>query len=145
MSKKASAGERILGSMKQDHRAKAGKTGQTRSLRILLDECLPIELKATLAGHSCTSVVHFGYLPSRKKESLLQFANGIFDVFITLGAPQSLDGRKLRGTQTAVIALSARSNRLEDLEPLAGKILVALKTIEPGQVVHVRDDRGVHR
>ncbi len=82
------------------------------------------------------SAVDFRYLPGRKKEGLLTFAEGIFDVFITFDVSDS-KRRKLSGHQTAVIALTEKSNRLEDLGPLGGKILEALRTIEPGQIIHV--------
>jgi hypothetical protein len=109
-----------------------------RSLRILLDECLPKDLRASLSPHNCTSVVDFGYLPGREKESLLAFGDGIFDVFITFNLPDA-ERRKLFGYRTAVVMLSAKSNRLSDLRLLGPKILLALRTIEAGHVVHVAD------
>jgi hypothetical protein len=43
--------------------------------------------------------------------------------------------QNVRGRQSAVIVLRARSNRLPDLTPFVGAILNALKSIQPGQVI----------
>ena len=114
----------------------APNMGSARPMRILLDECLPREFRKCLEPHWCTSVVDFGYLPGRKKESLVAFAVGIFDVFVTLSRSDT-EHRKLRSQKIAVITLAAQSNRLEDLRPLANKVVAVLRTIKPGQIVRV--------
>lgn len=86
--------------------------------------------------HWSTSVLAFAYLPGRKQESKIAFAEGIFDVFITLGL-RDAELLKVRRHRTAVITLSAKSNRLEDLRPFARKIVAAVEAIRPGEVVHI--------
>lgn len=83
-------------------------------------------------------MVDFGYLPGRKKESLVTFAEGIFDVFVTRSL-RNPELQKLRRHQTAVITLSPKSNRLEDLMSLAQKLVAVLETIKPGEIVHIAD------
>jgi hypothetical protein len=107
-------------------------------MRVLLDECLPREFKTCLKPHWGTSVVDFGYLPGRKKESLITFAEGVFDVFVTFGGLDP-ELRHLRLHRTSVITLSAKSNRLKDLEPLAQRLIAVLGTIKPGEIVHLAD------
>lgn len=85
-------------------------------------------------------MLDFAYLPGRKQESKIAFEEGIFDVFITLGL-RDAGLLKLRHHRTAVITLSAKSNRLEDLRPFARKIVAAVAAIKPGEVVHV-DGQG---
>lgn len=106
-------------------------------MRILLDECLPKDFRKNLEPHQCTSVVDFGYLPGRQKENLLAFAEGIFDVFLTLRRSDAEDP-KLRSPRIAVITLSVQSNRMNDLGRVAGKVLAILDDIQPGQIVHVK-------
>jgi hypothetical protein len=107
-------------------------------MRVLLDECLPREFARCSEPHAGTSVVQFAYLPGRKKESLITFADGIFDVFLTFGGVDP-KFQKLRPHRTAVITLSAKSNRLKDLKPLAQKLVTVLGTIKPGEILQVGD------
>jgi hypothetical protein len=89
-----------------------------------------------LKPHWGISVVDFGYLPGRQKESLVTFAEGIFDVFVTR-RPRNPKLQNLRSRRVAVITLSTKSTRMEDLTPLAQKIVAVLGTIKPGEVVHI--------
>jgi hypothetical protein len=77
-------------------------------LRILLDECLPKDLRASLSPHKCTSVVDFGYLPGRKKERLLAFGDGIFDVHYV--QPSRRGASEALRYRTAVVI--SRQNRI---------------------------------
>ena len=85
-------------------------------------------------------MLDFAYLPGRKQESKIAFAEGIFDVFITLNL-RDAGHRELRRHRTAVITLLPKSNRLDDLRPFARKIVAAVGAIKPGEVVHI-DGRG---
>jgi predicted nuclease of predicted toxin-antitoxin system len=53
-------------------------------MKILIDECLPDELKGTLAamGHECQTVRKAGY-GSKKNGELLTLAEGRWDVLLT--------------------------------------------------------------
>jgi hypothetical protein len=44
-----------------------------------------------------------------------------------------------------LVVLRARSNRIEDLVPLAAQVAEALSAIRPGQIVRVRSDRRRRR
>lgn len=59
-----------------------------------------------------------------------------FDVFIT--ADQNLEYQQnLARFGMSVVVVAAKSNRIEDLSPLIGKILGVIETAPKGQVVHV--------
>jgi len=106
-------------------------------MRLLLDECVPRKLKLRFiaAGHDCETVREAGWEGVTNGELLAQ-AELLFDVLITID-------KNLRYQQTfknrviSVLVLHAKSNDLEDLEPLVPAALNALKSISPGQVLEV--------
>jgi hypothetical protein len=103
-------------------------------LKILLDECLPLDFRRSFVKHDAQSVQWAG-LKSKKNGELLKAAEiAGFDVLISvdqgLAFQQSPTGRKL-----SVIVVRSPSNRPEDLLPLVGAILRALENIQPGEVL----------
>jgi predicted nuclease of predicted toxin-antitoxin system len=105
-------------------------------MKILLDECLPDELKETVAsmGHECQTVRRAGY-GSKKNGELLTLADGRWDVLLTsdrnIKYQQNMTGRSV-----SILILRAKSNRMQDLLPLM-PACAALLSIQPGQVVEV--------
>ena len=85
-------------------------------MRILLDECLPRDLKLHLTGYQSQTVQEVGW-SGKKNGSLLDLAEEQFDVLLTVdqGFPyqQVLTKRRI-----AVVILAAKSNKLEHLLPL---------------------------
>ena len=103
--------------------------------RILLDECLPRDLKKSLAGHEAKTVPEAGWA-SKENGELLSLAAADFDVFVTVDRNLTFQ-QNLTDLKIAVIVLVARGNRLIDLERLVPGLLNAVNTIERGQVVKV--------
>lgn len=106
-------------------------------MKILIDECAPRALKPALAahGHECLTVQEAGWAGKSNGE-LLGLAETAFEVFVTLDTnlryQQNLAGRRI-----AVIVMVAASNRLDQLRCLFPACAEALKTIKPGDVLHV--------
>jgi hypothetical protein len=72
----------------------------------------------------------------KKNGELLQLASQQFDVFLTID--RSLDYQQNTAlVRIAIIALVARSNRLDDLRPLMPKVLAVLPQTRPGQIIRV--------
>jgi hypothetical protein len=68
---------------------------------------------------------------------LLAFAVGQFDVFLT--ADRNLSHQQdVSAFDIAVVVLVAQSNRIEDLRPLAPRVLEVLATAKRGAVTMVR-------
>ncbi len=67
---------------------------------------------------------------------LLAAADPHVDVFITVDK-NLVHQQTLAGFHLAVIVLHARSNKIEDLSPLAGQILAALDGIKSRQVLTI--------
>jgi predicted nuclease of predicted toxin-antitoxin system len=104
-------------------------------MKLLIDECLPRKLKLLLVGHECTTVREAGF-GSKENGELLSLAEGIFDVLITIDKniryQQNIAGRKI-----SILIIRARTNDLSDIQQQIPKALVALKTIQPGEIVEV--------
>jgi predicted nuclease of predicted toxin-antitoxin system len=104
-------------------------------VRVLLDECLPRRLKRELVDHDARTVPEMGWASKRNGE-LLALAAAEFDVFLTVDRNLSYQ-QDVSAFDIAVIVLVARSNTIDDLRPLAPKILEALTNAEPGRVTLV--------
>lgn len=104
-------------------------------MRLLLDECLPRQLKRALTGHEAVTVPEAG-LAGIKNGALLRNANERFDAFITVDAnlryQQNLTGISLR-----IIVLRAVSNDMSDLLPLVPATLDALSTLPVGGIAEI--------
>jgi hypothetical protein len=103
--------------------------------RILLDECLPRDLKKSLGGHDAKTVPEAGWASKENGELLALVASG-FDVFVTVDRNLAFQ-QNLATLEIAVIVLVARGNRLIDLQPLVPALLKAIGMIERGQVVRL--------
>ena len=102
-------------------------------MRIILDECLPRRLGLELPGHLVTTVPLAGWA-SVSNGRLLARINGNYDAFITVDKNLPAQ-QKTTSLDFGIILLRTPSNRLEDLRPLVPRIIAALGTLQPGQVV----------
>lgn len=106
-------------------------------MRIIVDECLPRRLCKLFTGHDAVPVQKAGY-GGFKDKALLERIEGEFDAFVTIDGnliyQQNFTDRRI-----GVVVLRAVTNTFEDVKPLLPRVLEALKTLEPGDVVHVGD------
>jgi predicted nuclease of predicted toxin-antitoxin system len=105
-------------------------------MKILLDECLPLDLRRSFPGTDAHTVQWAGF-KGKKNGELLEAAEAAgYEVLLTVdqGIPhqQNPVDRKL-----AVLVLRSPTNQIQDLLPLMDGILQALKTIRPGQTVTI--------
>ena len=91
-------------------------------MRLLLDQCLPRQLKRYFTGHETFTVPEAG-LAGLKNGALLRRLSGNFDVFITVDSNLRFQ-QNLAAFNIAVIVLRAKTNRLADLKPLIPALLV---------------------
>lgn len=87
--------------------------------RILLDECIPRPLAGHLPGHHVRTAPQMGWA-SIVNGALIKLAESEFDVFLTVDKG-ILYQQNLSSTALGFIVLRVKSNRLEDLLPLASK------------------------
>ena len=105
-------------------------------MKVLLDECVPRQLKNHLPGHQCVTVPDAGWAGKKNGELLSLAEQAGFAVFPSLDRgveyEQNLAGRRIR-----IILVRTKSSRLADLIPHAARILALVESIESGQLVHV--------
>ena len=104
-------------------------------MRVLLDECIPRDLKKYLTGHDCLTAAEAG-LAGKKNGALLAAIAGRFDVFVTVDKSLRFQ-QNLKAITFSIVVLRAPGNRLEDLAPLSGATLAVMQTIRVGMVVEV--------
>jgi len=101
-------------------------------VRVLLDECLPRQLKRLLPGHVIRTVAECGWAGVNNGELLAQ-AVGQFEVFLTVDRSIPYQ-QKLTRFAIAVVALRAVSNDIDDLKPLVPELLTTLPEVQPGTI-----------
>ncbi len=103
-------------------------------IRVLLDENLPRKLKWALKAEALT-------VPERgwggiKNGRLLQMASTEFDVLLTMD--RGIEHQQnLAGLDLCLIVVSAVSNDIDDVLPLAPSINAAFREATPGLVLRV--------
>ncbi|MFN0179636.1 MAG: DUF5615 family PIN-like protein [Gemmatimonadales bacterium] len=110
-------------------------------MRVLLDECLPRQLKRDLPGHEARTVPECGWAGVKNGE-LLSRATEQFDVFLTVDRNLEYQ-QNLALFEIAVVAIRAVSNDIDDLRPMMPQVLAVLSGIKPGTItiVNSRVDR----
>lgn len=104
-------------------------------MRLLLDECLPKQLKREFIGYDVQTVPEAG-LAGVKNGALLKLAAERFDVFVTVDANLRYQ-QNVSKLAVAVLVLRAHSNDMSDLRPLMPAALAALSTLAPGAIVEI--------
>jgi hypothetical protein len=103
-------------------------------VRILIDECLPIQLRNFFPGHDAVTVMHIGWRLLRNGELLARAEAGAFDVFLTAdaGIPKSHD---IAGWHLAIVVVP--TNRRSFLTAMEGAIRNTVEPAAPGQCVFI--------
>ncbi|HEX4499307.1 MAG TPA: hypothetical protein VIE43_26780 [Thermoanaerobaculia bacterium] len=105
-------------------------------MRVLLDECVPRPLKRELSEHAVSTVVEMGWGGIENGELLALIRGAAFDAFVTVD--QNLPHQQnLRTLGIGVIVLVARTNKLQDLQPLVGSLRKVLGGLQPGELIRV--------
>ena len=104
-------------------------------MRVLLAECVPVQVMYGLLGHDVRTVGRMGWA-GKKNGELLRLAATQFDVFVTVDRSLAYQ-QDVRGLNLGVVTLAARSNEIEALRPLIPRLRQALRKVKPGQVIRV--------
>ena len=105
-------------------------------MRILLDENLDWRLRRDLPGHETESVPLIGWAGIQNGELLNKAVDGGFKVLVTMDS-NMVHQQNIGRYAIAVIALRAKSNRLDDTRPLMKQLLGLLPKSKPGTVTFV--------
>lgn len=104
-------------------------------MRILLDECVHVGVKAAFTGHDVKTVTEIGWRSS-KDGPLLTLAQEEFDVFVTID--RNLEHQQnLAKLKIGFVIVRVPRNELHHFLPLFEQLRTAAETVNAGQVVHV--------
>ncbi|MDQ3413868.1 MAG: DUF5615 family PIN-like protein [Verrucomicrobiota bacterium] len=107
-------------------------------MRILLDENLDWRLGRDLPGHQVESVPLLGWAGIQNGELLKKAVAERFEVLVTMDG-NMVHQQNIARHAIAVIALRAKSNRLDDTRPLMNPLLALLSRVKPGTVTFVSE------
>ena len=102
-------------------------------MKILLDECLPLDLRHSFPCHDAHTVQWAGFKGKKNGELLRAAEAAGYDVLLTVdqGMPHRRDPLAMK---LSILLVRCQSNQLEDLLPLVDSILRALETTRPGEM-----------
>jgi hypothetical protein len=104
-------------------------------VKVFLDECVDWRLGRHVIGHEVKTARQMGWTAIKNGE-LLKLVTAQFDVFVTVDRNLSFQ-QNVSSLLFPVVVLSAKTNRLADLEPLGPQLLTLLPTLQPGTVVTI--------
>lgn len=104
-------------------------------MRVLLDECLPRQIKRLLENHLCSTTSEMGWAGKTNGE-LLRLAENEFDVFLTVdrNIPRQ---QNIARFQIAIVIVVTKDNAIKSFRPLVPQILEAIEAARPGHVTQV--------
>jgi len=105
-------------------------------VKILLDECLPKDLRGHLVGHDCQTVPKAGFAGMANGELLALAERSGWQVLLTMDQGMAYQ-QNLAGRTISLAIIRAKSNRLPDLLPHVRAILTALRSLKRGQAVRI--------
>ena len=116
--------------------ASRGRSGNARSVKLLLDEMMATEMAPLLVGHDVAHVVDLGWRHISNGKLLAMAETTGFQAFITkdgnIPYQQNLAGRVI-----GLLILRPKTQDLRDLLDMVPEILVALAQLNPGDVLRV--------
>lgn len=105
-------------------------------MKILLDECLPLDFRHDFHGHEAHSAEWAGFKGKGNGDLLRAAELAGYEVFVTVdrGVPHQ---QNVASGKISIIVIQTDTNRLEDLRPMASQIRKALSGLRPGRIVFV--------
>jgi predicted nuclease of predicted toxin-antitoxin system len=103
-----------------------------RRRRVLLDECMPHDLRFALAVHD-VETAKYASLSDIDDDDLLDAMAGRFEVLITADRSLPLQ-QNMTGRPIAIVVVRTQYNLLQELLPLVPDILAAIGVAVPGEV-----------
>lgn len=104
-------------------------------MRVLLDENLPVDLAAELAGHDVATIAGLGWKGINNGE-LLNRAQESFEVLVTMDRNLEFQ-QNLSGFELSIVLVLAHSNRMVHLQPLVPAMLEAIEAARNGELRRV--------
>ena len=109
-------------------------------MRVLLDECVPRPLKRDLSEYSVNTVPEMGWQGIENGELLSRMREAGFEAFVTVDQNLAYQ-QNLQAAGIRVVILVARTNKIQDLQPLIPHLQEALTRLQPGETMRVSNLR----
>jgi hypothetical protein len=105
-------------------------------MKLLLDECLPIDFRHLIVGHDVFTVAFMGWKGIKNGRLLALGGGDSFDALITTDT--SIERQQnLSALPIAVVILHSASNDIDDLRMVVPQLLAALPVLAPKTVHHI--------
>ena len=105
-------------------------------MRVLLDECVPKAFRRQPNGHFVVTIREMGWSGKQNGELLALMQIAGIEVLVTVD--QNLRYQQnLAASSISLLVMIAKTNKLQDLIPLAEPVRLALAVIVPGTVLEV--------
>ena len=103
-------------------------------MKILLDECLPLDFRHCFVSHQAHTAQWAGFKGKQNGELIRAAESAGYEIPLTVdqGIPHQ---QPPAGRQISIIVIRSPTNQLEDLEPLVASILRAIGVIQPAQTL----------
>jgi predicted nuclease of predicted toxin-antitoxin system len=105
-------------------------------MRVVLDENLPVELKAVLTGHEVHTIADLGWKGISNGHLLARTGEESFGVLVTMDRGFAFQ-QNLQTLPVAVLLIRAASNDTDMIMPLVPDILKALSSLPPRKLTWV--------
>jgi hypothetical protein len=104
-------------------------------MRVLLDENVPKKLKRAFPGYVVSTVTEMGWAGT-SNGALLAMAEGIFDVLLTVDKSIQYQNN-FADKKIILVTMIVKQNKIQFLLPLVPKVIQALQSAAPGQVINI--------
>src|SRR3954468_769303 len=100
-------------------------------MRLLLDECVPKQLRRHLKGHNPITVAAAGWAGIKNGRLLKLAAGKAFEAFIT--TDQGYEFQQNPATlPLSIVIIFSKSNAMPDVLPFVPRLLMSLSNLKPG-------------
>src|SRR5882672_751459 len=104
-------------------------------MRVLLDECVNPRVAEAFPNHEVQTVKSMGWAGITNGK-LMTLAQHRFDVLVTVD--QNLEHQQnLAKLSFGVVVVAVPDNNIKYFRPIFSKLLKAIESIDPGQVIHI--------
>ena len=104
-------------------------------MKLLLDECLPEDLKDFISGHQVFSVTEMDWKGIKNGELMRRSSESEFDIFLTADKNIRYQQNVSR-YQIAIIVFDVFRNTLPELKPRIPKLLEMIPDVYKGNLYH---------
>ena len=105
-------------------------------MKVVLDECVPIDFRHHVTGHDVFTAVYMGWTGVGNGRLLALAAGDGFDAVVTTDGNVAFQINPAN-IPVAVIIPEVRSNDIADLLPLVPELHAALSNLNPRAFIHI--------